>query len=81
MIEVQAKDGYQAFFTYMELFNLLDESRLPVLATLENSLAIKEDGPVVLHVPADRTTGPRHVKWVTKVILHDLKQLSGTSPG
>jgi DMSO/TMAO reductase YedYZ molybdopterin-dependent catalytic subunit len=69
VVLLTAKDGYQASFSWGELFNSsLGEGVLVVLRQANEDL-LETDGLPALRSLQDLRPGPRHVRWLTRVEL------------
>jgi len=62
-----ASDGYQAVFSWGELFNT-PVGRDVLVAFERDGLALREgEGQIALVSLADEKIGPRHVKWLSRI--------------
>ena len=62
-----ASDGYQAVFSWGELFNT-PVGRGVLVAFERDGLPLREgEGQIALVSLADERAGPRHVKWLTRI--------------
>lgn len=70
-VYVVASDGYKVIFSLNELLYgpAADQTWL---IFEENGKPITEDGRFVVICNSDKITGPRHVKWVEKIIVGKL---------
>ena len=66
LVAAHATDGYVALFAYHELFNNPTGEQVWLLFE-ENGKPIEADGAIVLICKNDRITGPRHVKWLSRI--------------
>lgn len=66
-IVAHATDDYQAVFSWNEIFNsVIGDAVIVVLAAQDKPLGDAE-GKIALISGCDKRTGPRHVKWLTRI--------------
>jgi DMSO/TMAO reductase YedYZ molybdopterin-dependent catalytic subunit len=61
-----ATDGYNAIFSYHEIFNNPVGDNILVVFEV-NGKPIEKDGAFVLISTTDKITGARHVKWLNRI--------------
>jgi DMSO/TMAO reductase YedYZ molybdopterin-dependent catalytic subunit len=62
-----ASDGYQAVFSWGELFNTSVGAQVLVAFERDGSPLREGEGQIALVSLADERTGVRHVKWLTRI--------------
>ena len=62
-----ASDGYQAVFSWGELFNTPVGSGVLVAFERDGAPLREGEGQIALVSLADERAGPRHVKWLTRI--------------
>jgi DMSO/TMAO reductase YedYZ molybdopterin-dependent catalytic subunit len=62
-----AADGYQALFSWGELFNTPVGTRVLVAFERDGAPLRDGEGRIALVSLADERVGPRHVKWLTRI--------------
>jgi DMSO/TMAO reductase YedYZ molybdopterin-dependent catalytic subunit len=73
-VVAEASDGYQAVFSWGELFNTA-VGRSAVVAFERDGAPLREgEGRFALVSLADERSGPRHVKWLTRI---DVRRVPG----
>ena len=70
-----ASDGYQAAFSWGEVFNSDAGARILITDERDGKPLPADQGPLSIVVFSDQRFGPRHVKW-----LNQLKVVTGTTP-
>jgi len=68
-IQVIASDGYAVIFSYNELFNTNNGDRVIVFYKKNNQFLEEYEGKIALISLDDNKNGPRHVKWLEKIIV------------
>ncbi|PKN14409.1 MAG: sulfite oxidase-like oxidoreductase, partial [Deltaproteobacteria bacterium HGW-Deltaproteobacteria-24] len=68
-IQVVASDGYAVIFSYNELFNTNNGDRVIVFYKKNNQFLEEYEGKIALISLDDNKNGPRHVKWLEKIIV------------
>lgn len=63
-----ARDGYEAVFSEQELFNTPVGGEVYLLYGARPAAA-KSDGPWMSVSLKDRVTGPRYVKWLSRIVV------------
>ena len=71
LVAAHATDGYVALFAYHELFNNATGEQVWLLFE-ENNKPIEADGAIVLVCLDDHLTGPRHVKWLSRIEVRSI---------
>jgi hypothetical protein len=66
---IQASDGYKALFSYHEIYNTPNGEKIVLYYKKEDQLLGSEEGDFALISLNDTKNGPRHVKWVDKIIV------------
>ncbi len=67
VVVATASDGYQAVFTWAELFLSANGDGALVVFERDGAPLPADEGPLALVSLRDTKSGPRHVKWLTKV--------------
>jgi hypothetical protein len=67
VILLTAQDGYQASFSWGELFNSQLGDGVVVILRQNTDELLETDGFVSLRSLQDTRSGPRHVRWLTKI--------------
>jgi hypothetical protein len=67
VVIARAVDGYNAVFSWNELFNSLAGESVLVLYERDGNPLAKEEGPIALISAKDLRTGPRHVRWLKEI--------------
>jgi hypothetical protein len=68
-IQVVAKDGYRASFSWGELFNTSGGNRVFVITGERGPATNPDEGPFSLRAFADLRPGPRHVRDVAEIVV------------
>lgn len=71
---VQASDGYKVIFSYHELYNTQVGEKVIVYYKKDGQLLDEKEGDLALISLNDNKNGPRHVKWLEKVIVKSYHQ-------
>jgi hypothetical protein len=72
VFEAVATDGYRAYFAWGELFNSSAGEQVLVIRAQDGQPLSAEQGPLALRALADLRPGPRHVRNLCGVVLHDM---------
>lgn len=70
-VRVIATDGYEALFTYNELFSGVAGRHIYLLFEA-NGKALDDEGPFMTYCTTDISSGARHVKWVGRIVVGKL---------
>jgi len=68
-IQVIAKDGYNAIFSYNEVFNTKLGDNIIVFYKKNGEYLEDYQGKIALISIDDIKNGPRHIKWLDKIII------------
>jgi DMSO/TMAO reductase YedYZ molybdopterin-dependent catalytic subunit len=68
-----ARDGYRAVFSWPELANTPGGGQVLVAHERDGTPLGPHEGPLALHAPSDTRTGPRHVKWLSRIEVRILR--------
>ncbi|MEO7642675.1 MAG: molybdopterin-dependent oxidoreductase, partial [Ramlibacter sp.] len=69
IVLVTAKDGYQASFSWGELYNSALGDGVVLVLRQDATELLEADGLPALRSLQDARSGPRHVRWVTRIDL------------
>jgi DMSO/TMAO reductase YedYZ molybdopterin-dependent catalytic subunit len=68
-IQVVASDAYEVIFSYNELFNTKNGDNVIVFYKKNGKLLEPSEGKIGLISSDDLRTGPRHIRWLEKIIV------------
>ena len=68
-IHVIASDGYDVIFSYNEIFNTKNGDNIIVFYKKNGKLLEPHEGKIALISTDDIKNGPRHIKWLQKIIV------------
>lgn len=68
-IQIVASDGYEVIFSYNELFNTKNGENVIIFYKKDGKLLDPSEGKIALISADDIKTGPRHIKWLEKIIV------------
>ena len=66
---VHSSDGYQALFSYHEIYNTPIGEKIVVFYKKDGLLLNENEGGFGLISLNDDRNGPRHIKWLDKIIV------------
>lgn len=69
IVLLTARDGYQASFSWGELYNSALGDGVFVVLRVQNEELLDSDGLPALRSLQDTRSGPRHVRWLTRIEL------------
>ena len=64
-----ANDGYDVIFSYNEIFNTKNGDNIIVFYKKNGKLLEPHEGKIALISTDDIKNGPRHIKWLQKIIV------------
>jgi hypothetical protein len=67
IVVATARDGYKAVFSWAELYLTPIGDSVYVVYERDGALLLPAEGPLALVSMADRSPGPRHVKWLQAI--------------
>jgi len=68
-IQVIASDAYEVIFSYNELFNTKNGENVIVFYKKNGKLLEPSEGKIALISTDDIKTGPRHIRWLEKIVV------------
>ena len=68
-IQIIASDSYEVIFSYNELFNTKNGENVIVFYKKNGKLLNPSEGKIALISTDDIKTGPRHIRWLEKIIV------------
>lgn len=68
-IQVIASDAYEVIFSYNELFNTKNGENVIVFYKKNGNPLEPSEGKIALVSTNDIKTGPRHIRWLEKIIV------------
>ncbi len=68
-IQIIASDAYEVIFSYNEIFNTKNGENIIVFYKKNGKLLDASEGEIALISTDDIKTGPRHIRWLEKIIV------------
>lgn len=68
-IHIISSDGYDVIFSYNEIFNTKNGDNIIVFYKKNGKLLEPHEGKIALISTDDIRNGPRHIKWLQKIIV------------
>lgn len=72
-IQVIASDDYEVIFSYNELYNTKNGDNIIVFYKKNGKLLESGEGKIGLISADDIKTGPRHIRWLKKIIVKKIE--------
>lgn len=68
-----ADDGYKVVFSWNEIFNSPTGDKALILTEINGNATISQKEGIILVTPADKATGRRYVKNLSKITIHQVQ--------
>lgn len=72
-VQVIASDAYEVIFSYNELFNTKNGENVIVFYKKNGKLLEPSEGKIALISTDDIKTGPRHIRWLEKIVVRKIE--------